>query len=97
MARIELAPEVIADFDRFVEHMERFATSDAPERIARLVDALDILSENPWIGRPIQGGLRELVIGQQAHGYVALYRYMSEIDTVFVLALRHQREAAYKR
>jgi toxin ParE1/3/4 len=30
-------------------------------------------------------------------GYVALYRYASEIDTVFILALRSQREAGYKR
>ncbi len=38
---------------------------------------------------------RELVIGRRSHGYVALYRYVPEIDTVFVLALRGQREAGY--
>ena len=40
-------------------------------------------------------GKRELVIGRRAHGYVALYRYVSEVDTVFVLAIRSQREAGY--
>ncbi len=38
---------------------------------------------------------RELVIGRRAKGYVALYRYVEPIDTVFVLAIRSQREAGY--
>lgn len=97
MARIELAPEVLDDFDRFVDHMERFEASNASGRIASLVDALQILSHSPRIGRPAPGGLRELVIGQQAQGCVALYGYVSGIDTVFVLALRSQREVDFKR
>ena len=40
---------------------------------------------------------RELVIGRGAHGYVGLYRYIPEIDTVFLLAIRSQREAGYLR
>lgn len=39
--------------------------------------------------------LRELVIGKRARGYVALYRYVAEIDVVFVLAIRSQREAGW--
>jgi hypothetical protein len=38
---------------------------------------------------------RGLVIGRRSHGYVALCRYVPEIDTVFVLALRRQPEAGY--
>jgi toxin ParE1/3/4 len=38
-----------------------------------------------------------LVIGRRARGYVALYRYIEQIDTVFVLAIRSQREAGYGR
>lgn len=49
------------------------------------------------IGRPVHTDKRELVIGRRSHGYVALYRYVVEIDTVFVLALRSQREAGYIR
>lgn len=37
------------------------------------------------------------MIGRHARGYVALYRYIAEIDTVFVLALRGQREAGYTK
>ncbi len=31
--------------------------------------------------------LRELIIGQRSRGYVALYRYLPEMETVFVLAI----------
>ena len=38
----------------------------------------------------------ELIIGHRARGYVALSRYVPEVDTVFILAIRGQREAGYK-
>lgn len=97
MARIELAPEVLADFDRFLDHLARFEVADAACRIAEIVQAIDVLTHSPLIGRPVRGGKRELVIGRRSRGYVALYRYVPAIDTVFVLAVRHQREAGYKR
>jgi hypothetical protein len=50
----------------------------------------------PLTGRPVEGGKRELVIGHGARGYVALYRHVPELDTVFLLAIRTQREAGYK-
>jgi len=97
MARVELAPEVLDDFDRFLDHMARFEVADAPARIAEIVQAIDILTHSPLIGRPVRGGKRELVIGRDFRGYVALYRYVARIDTAFVLAIRSQREAGYKR
>jgi toxin ParE1/3/4 len=96
VARVELAPEVLDDFDRFLEHMARFAVADAPARIAGIVQAIQVVAHSPLIGRPVKGGKRELVIGRGAQGYVALYRYVPNIDTVFVLAIRSQREAGYK-
>ena len=54
-----------------------------------------MLQYNPLIGRPVSTGTRELVIGRSARGYVALYRYVEQVDTVFVLAIRSQREAGY--
>jgi plasmid stabilization system protein ParE len=56
-----------------------------------------LLAHSPLIGRKVKGGKRELVVGQGSRGYVALYRYVPDIDTVFVLAVRNQREAGYKR
>ena len=97
MTRIEMAPEVFDDFDRFFEHIARYDPGAAPARIATIIEALQILTHSPQIGRPVQDGMRELVIGRAARGYVALYHYVAAMDTVFVLALRVQCEAGYRR
>jgi toxin ParE1/3/4 len=97
MARIELVPEVFDDFDRFFDHLTRFEADDVPARIDEIIQALQVLTHSPLIGRSVGTGLRELVLGQDSRGYVALYRFVSEIDTVFVLAIRSQRESGYKR
>jgi plasmid stabilization system protein ParE len=97
MARVELAPEVAEDFDRILEYHAQHQVADAAARILAIVQAIDVLGYNPLIGRPVSKGKRELVIGRRAHGYVALYQYVDEIDTVFVLAVRSQREAGYVR
>ena len=97
MARIELAPEVLDDFDRFFDHLARFEVDDAPGRIAEIIEAVQVLTHSPLIGREVQGGSRELVIGRGSRGYVALYRFVAVVDTAFVLAVRSQGEAQYKR
>lgn len=97
MSRIELAPELGEDFDRILDHLAGHAVDDPPSRIREIIQAIDVLEHNPLIGRPVDGNKRELVIGRRSRGYVALYRYVPEIDTVFVLALRGQREAGYTR
>ena len=97
MARIELAPAIRGDFDRILEHLSEHAVENAPGRIREIIQAIDVLQHNPLIGRPVSEDTRELVIGRRAHGYVALYRYIEQIDTVFVLTIRSQREAGYGR
>ncbi len=96
MSRIELAPEVGDDFNRILDHLAQYEVEDTPSRIREIIEAIDVLEHNPLIGRPIEADKRELVIGRRSRGYVALYRYFAEIDTVFVLAIRSQREAGYK-
>lgn len=81
MARIETAPEVPDDIDQ----------------VAEIVQAVDVLATSPLIGRPVEGGKRELVIGRGSSGYIALYRYVVELDTVFLLAVRGQSEAGNER
>ena len=95
MTRIELAPELGDDIDRILDHLNQYAFEDARSRIHDIIQAINVLEQNPLIGRPVDLGKRELVIGRRSHGYIALYRYIPEIDTVFVLALRSQREAGY--
>jgi toxin ParE1/3/4 len=96
MTRIELAPEVADDFDRILDHLSQYEAADAPARVDEIMQALSVLEYNPLLGRPARNEIRELIIGRQSRGYVALYRYVPEIDTVFVLAIRSQREAGYR-
>jgi plasmid stabilization system protein ParE len=97
MSHIELAPESGEDFDRILQHLYRYEVADAPSRIEEILQGISVLEHNPLIGRPVRADMRELIIGRQSRGYVALYRYVPELDTVFVLAIRGQREAGYKR
>ncbi|MGJ7506027.1 type II toxin-antitoxin system RelE/ParE family toxin [Variovorax sp. GT1P44] len=96
MARVELAPEVLDDLDRFLEHMTQFDAVDIAKRVEEVIEAIQVLAHSPRIGRPVKEGKRELVIGKGVRGCVALYRYLAEIDTVFVLAVRAQRESGFK-
>jgi toxin ParE1/3/4 len=97
MARIELVPEIQDDFDRILDLLLEHAVEDAPGRIREIIQAINVLQHNPLIGRPVSADTRELIIGRRARGYVALYRYIEQADTVFVLAIRSQREAGYSR
>jgi toxin ParE1/3/4 len=97
MSSVELAQEVGEDFDRILDHLARYEIEDPVERIREIIEALNVLERNPEIGRPTNSGKRELVIGRRSHGYVALYRYATEIDTVFVLAIRIRGEAGYAK
>jgi toxin ParE1/3/4 len=97
MSRIELAPEVVGDLDRILEHLLAHQGTDAPANVEDIIKAIDVLERNPLIGRPARADLRELVIGRRARGYVALYRYVAELDVVFVLAVRAQKEAGFTK
>ena len=95
MSRIELEPEVGNDFDRILDHLVQYQVENPVLRIREIIEALNVLEHNPMIGRPANNDKRELVIGRSSHGYVALYRYIVDIDTVFVPAVRSQQEAGY--
>jgi plasmid stabilization system protein ParE len=97
MSRVELAPEVRDDLERILDHLLQHYADEAPSRVREIVQAIDVLGTNPLIGRPAPGDKRELVVGRRAQGYLVLYRYIAAIDTVFVLAVRGQREAGYRR
>jgi plasmid stabilization system protein ParE len=96
MTRIEIAPELVDDFDRILDYIAQFDVGSAPERIREILEVVQILATSPMIGRPVKDGKRELIIGRASRGYVALYRYVAQLDTVFVLAMRSLRESGYK-
>lgn len=91
-----MAPEVGDDFDRIVDHLADLRVENSELRIREIIEAINVLAFNPLIGRPVLNDKRELVIGRRAHGYLALYRYVVEVDTVFILAIRGQREAGHR-
>jgi plasmid stabilization system protein ParE len=96
VSRIEFAPEVADDLERIVAHLLQHEVVEAPARVEDIIRAIDALERNPEIGRIARADLRELVIGRRSRGYVALYRYVAEIDTIFLLAIRAQNEAGYR-
>lgn len=97
MSRIEFLAGALADLDRFAQHLEQIEGENRQARMLQIVQAVDLLVDNPLIGRKVDNGRRELVIGRGTRGYVALYQFVPNIDTVFVLAIRNQREESYKR
>ena len=58
-------------------------------------DGVMIPERHPAIGRPVERGLRELIISHGATGYLALYEFKQVRDLVIVLKIRHQREFGY--
>ncbi len=95
MARIELAPGFGDDMDRIADHLLHNEVTGVEPRLHGIVVAIEVLRANPLIGRPMGRQIRELVIGRGSRGYVALYQYVAAVDTVFVLAIRAQREGGY--
>lgn len=59
-------------------------------------NAVKVLALHPEIGRPVEdmeSEYREFLVTFGDSGYLALYRYDGE--TAMILAIRHQKEAAY--
>jgi plasmid stabilization system protein ParE len=64
--------------------------------VMAIQSAVDNLRAHPFIGRRIEGELRELIISYGESGYVALYRFVASQDEVRILAIRHQRELGFQ-
>ena len=84
-----------------LEQCRLFLTKKNPHASARAAKVIAQqfvrLETEPEIGRPFAEApeFRELIISFGDSGYVSLYRYEPETDSVFVLAFRHQKEAGY--
>lgn len=95
MTRVDVLPRVDLDLERILEHLLLHETLDPEQRIEDIVAALNVLMTNPMIGRPAEGGFRELVIGRDHRGYLALYAYDPRSDEAVILAIRSQKESGY--
>src|SRR3990172_2286827 len=85
----------LADLDRLCDCLADSDPVFGERAIELIASAAAVLYQHPPIGRPVESGLRELVISRGRSGYLALYRYDEDGDRVLVLSIRHQREAGY--
>ena len=92
MAQVIYAGEALADLERLTEFLLAQAPESAAAVLARVTDAIAILADHPFIGRRVEGELRELVILRGASGYLALYRFDPVRNIVRLLRMRHQRK-----
>ncbi|GJJ04522.1 plasmid stabilization protein [Duganella rhizosphaerae] len=92
MARLELMPQAIDDLDRILDFLVQNKTPNASAKIQEIQQSINVLKFTPLIGHAARDGKRELLVGKRRHGYVAVYRYFADIDTVFVLAIQSQRQ-----
>jgi len=67
----------------------------ASNAVTAIQSAVDNLAAHPFVGRRLEGELRELIISYGNSGYVALYRFVIAADEIRILAIRHQREVGY--
>ena len=95
MARLAYSGRALADLERLIDFLVETDLSAAAETLGLIEEAVELLIRHPLIGRPVEHGLRELVISRGRTGYIALYSFEEDQDAVLVLAIRHQREAGY--
>jgi plasmid stabilization system protein ParE len=94
MAQISYASQALADLERISDFLAEQGKETLPT-LDLIDEAVSILARHPLIGRPLEAGLRELVMSQGDTGYVALYSYEAPYDAILLLAIRHQREAGF--
>ena len=95
MARVEYAAAARGDLLRLVKVLIQAGTGHPERMVDDVTHANETLVRHPKIGRPLDSGLRELVISYGATGYLALYDYSPVYDDVLILRIRHQRESGY--
>jgi plasmid stabilization system protein ParE len=91
LAQISYSDEALSDLQRLIE----FAEEAGAEVAALIIEAVSLLEHHPFVGRPAEHGLRELVISRGRTGSVALYRFLEQEEVVLVLAVRHQKEQGW--
>ncbi|MDI6747668.1 MAG: type II toxin-antitoxin system RelE/ParE family toxin [Rhodocyclaceae bacterium] len=95
MARLIYSAQALGDFERLTDFLLPSDPQAAAATVELIDEAVTLLKRHPLIGRPVEHGLRELVISRGRTGYLALYDFAAAQDVVAILAIRHQREAGY--
>ena len=95
MVEVVYSRHAFADLERLADFFVKDAPKAAIAGADIIRDGIEILERHPFVGRPCEEGLRELLISYGKSGYVALYSYEQPQDVVLVLAIRRQRETGY--
>ena len=95
MPRVFLSQAAFDDLLRLQEFLAESEDPMACELLDFIFDALHVLTHQPGIGRPVEGGLRELIISRKRSGYLARYEFDQVRGLVLVARIRHQRESGY--
>lgn len=82
--------------------MEQANPSLKESVITSIMAGIDILATFPEIAKFCPDErykhMRELFVsfGKSGHGYLVLYEYKKQIDTVLIATIRHSKESGYK-
>jgi len=95
LARLIYSERALGDLERLTDFLIEVDPLAAAETVGLIEEAVGVLRRHPSIGRPVEHGLRELVISRGWSGYMAFYSFEKNDDAVLILAIRHQREAGY--
>lgn len=95
MATVRLAARALADLERIFEFIAARNPGRALAVIESVRDGIDVLARHPLVGRRVENGMREIVVGRGTATYVAKYRWYPQSEQALVLAIRHAREAGY--
>jgi len=75
MTALLYARQALDDLERLVAFLLETSPNDALDTYDLIESALCVLQRHPQMGRPVEAGLRELVISRGRTGYLALYRF----------------------
>ena len=92
---IHLAPAAFRDLARLEDFLIEQGDPLNGRLLDFILDACAVLERQPGIGRPVSGGLRELIVSRGRGGYLARYKFQRTPGVVTVLRVRHQRESGY--
>ena len=98
MSRLVVTPGAARGLERCRQFLAQKSASASRRAAQAIIRQFEVLTTQPGIGRPVEDEpeLRELIVDFGDSGYVTLYRYEPQSDTVSILAFRHQREIRKK-
>jgi hypothetical protein len=93
LVRIVFSPKALQDLERLTDFLIQTDKNAALTTIELIKEAIQILSQHPYIGRTFDLHIRELIISRAKSGYVAMYSFDERKNTILICSIRHQKES----